>query len=168
MRKVATFWKEATKCSLRYLPASGLARAFTRSASALFQVKRGSSKLPERCSTKSSFSCFLANLAASAGVSTNCTEVPKLPQVSGGDWSGGRGGGAKNGRGSPELARGGGGRLVGRPGHGVGGGRSSQEQDQGTRQHSCEQARSGHGVSSRTWDTAGRSSSQQRERPGPH
>src|SRR5262249_33249572 len=55
-------------------------RAFTRSASALFQVKRGSSKLPETCSTKTSFSCFLAIRAASLGVSTNSTLVPKEPQ----------------------------------------------------------------------------------------
>src|SRR5262249_18625050 len=76
MRNVATFWKEETKYSLRYLPTSGLARAFTRSASALFQVKRGSSKCPETCSTKTSFSCFFASTAASDGVATNSTLVP--------------------------------------------------------------------------------------------
>src|SRR6516225_2888434 len=80
MRKVATFWKEQAKYSLRYLPTSGLARAFTRSASALFQVKRGSSKLPETCRTRTSFSCFLATFAASLGVSTNSTDVPNEPQ----------------------------------------------------------------------------------------
>src|SRR5262249_26101531 len=75
--KVATFWKEAQKYSLRYLPTSGLANAFTRSASALFQVKRGSSKLPETCNTKTSFSFLAAWRAASEGVSKNSTLVPK-------------------------------------------------------------------------------------------
>src|SRR5262249_1738132 len=78
--KVATFWKAETKYSLRYLPTSGLARAPTRSASALFQVKRGSSKLPLTCNTKTSFSSFLACLAAADGLSANSTLVPKLPQ----------------------------------------------------------------------------------------
>jgi hypothetical protein len=41
---VATFWNDAQKFSLMNLPTSGLLSAFTRSASALFQVKRGSSK----------------------------------------------------------------------------------------------------------------------------
>src|SRR5438067_6627588 len=81
MRKVATFWKEQTKDSLRYLPTSGLARAFTRSASALFQVKRGSSKLPETCSTKTSFCSFLAISAALLGVETKSTWVPKDVQT---------------------------------------------------------------------------------------
>src|SRR5260370_6696461 len=80
MRKVATFWKELTKLSLRYLPTSGLANAFTRSASALFQVKRGSSNLPETCSTKTSFCCFLASSAALLGVDTKSTPVPKVEQ----------------------------------------------------------------------------------------
>src|SRR5262245_56355395 len=81
MRKVATFWNEETKYSLRYLPTSGLARAFTRSASALFQVNLGSSKLPLTCNTKTSFSSFRAWAAASVGDSTNCTEVPNEPQL---------------------------------------------------------------------------------------
>src|SRR5579884_1949525 len=81
MRKVATFWNDETKYSLRYLPTSGLARAFTRSASALFQVKRGSSKLPETCKTKTSFCSFLARWAAALGVSTNSTLVPNEPQL---------------------------------------------------------------------------------------
>src|SRR5262249_28201328 len=55
-------------------------RAPTRSASALFQVKRGSSKLPLTCNTKTSFSSFLACLAAADGLSANSTLVPKLPQ----------------------------------------------------------------------------------------
>src|SRR5262249_43160784 len=74
--KVATFWKEETKYSLRYLPTSLFARAFTRSASALFQVKRGSSKWPETCRTKTSFCCFFASSAASLGVSTTSRAVP--------------------------------------------------------------------------------------------
>src|SRR5256885_15456948 len=41
---VATFWNDDTQFSLRNFPTSGLARAFTRSASALFQVNCGSSK----------------------------------------------------------------------------------------------------------------------------
>src|SRR5262249_56059847 len=41
---VATFWNDETKYSLRYLPTASFANAPTRSASALFQVKRGSSK----------------------------------------------------------------------------------------------------------------------------
>src|SRR6516162_7819619 len=81
MRKVATFWKEEAKYSLRYLPTSGLASALTRSASALFQVKRGSSKLPETCRTKTSFCSFLASRAASLGVSTKLTRVPCEPQL---------------------------------------------------------------------------------------
>src|ERR671926_1642114 len=76
MRKVATFWNDEAKYSLRYLPTSGLARAFTRSASALFQVKRGSSKLPETWSTKTSFCSFLALVAAWLGVSKKSTLVP--------------------------------------------------------------------------------------------
>src|SRR5579883_3398299 len=82
MRKVATFWKEDTKYSFRYLPVFTLANAFTRSASALFQVKRGSSKWPETCRTKTSFSSFWALRAASDGELTNSTWVPKRPQPS--------------------------------------------------------------------------------------
>src|SRR5262249_10043067 len=76
IRKVPTFWKEEQNDSLMYFPTSGLARAFTRSASALFQVKSGFSKLPEMCSTKTSFCSFFACVAASDGVSKNCTLVP--------------------------------------------------------------------------------------------
>jgi hypothetical protein len=47
--EVATFWNADTKWRLRYSPTSAPARAFTRSASALFQVKPASSKLPETC-----------------------------------------------------------------------------------------------------------------------
>src|SRR5262245_60797636 len=77
---VATFWKDEQKYSLTYLPTCSFARAFTRSASALFQVSFGSSNRPETCSTKTSFWSFLACLAASDGVSKNCTAVPWSPQ----------------------------------------------------------------------------------------
>src|SRR5262245_24564202 len=80
MRNVATFWNDEQKYSLRYLPTSGLARAFTRSASALFHVKRGSSKLPDTCRTKTSFCSFFAFAAADDGVSKNSTLVPWSPQ----------------------------------------------------------------------------------------
>src|SRR2546422_7776216 len=76
MRKVATFWKELTKCLLRYAPTSGLAKAFTRSAWALFQVNFGSSKYPETWRTKTSFSSFFALSAASEGEPDHTTEVP--------------------------------------------------------------------------------------------
>src|SRR6476660_9250409 len=78
---VATFWNDEQKLSLTNLPTSGLARAFTRSASALFQVKAGFSKCPDTCRTMTSFSSFLACLAASAGVSSKCTDVPYSPHV---------------------------------------------------------------------------------------
>src|SRR5262249_976179 len=81
--KVATFWKEEQKYSLTYFPTSGLAKALTRNASALFQVRRGSSKLPETCNTKTSFSCFLAAVAASEGGSTNSMAVSWLLHVPG-------------------------------------------------------------------------------------
>src|SRR5205807_9994074 len=48
---------------------------------ALCQVKRGSSNLPETCSTKTSFCCFLASSAALLGVDTKSTPVPKVEQV---------------------------------------------------------------------------------------
>ena len=51
-----------------YLPTSGFARAFTLSAWALFHVNFGSSKYPETCSTKTSFSFSLAIFAASDGL----------------------------------------------------------------------------------------------------
>src|SRR6185437_14290587 len=109
MRKVATFWKEDTKYSLRYFPTSGLARAFTRSASALFQVKQESSKLPETCSTNRSLLSRRAVSAASAGWPRNWTLVPYVSLLGGvlfgagggasamrsrWGWGGGGGGGA--------------------------------------------------------------------------
>src|SRR6266404_621496 len=79
MRKVATFWKEETKYLSRYLPTSGFARAFTRSASALFQVKAGSSKSPETCKTTTSFSSFSALRAAALGECSKWMLVPNSP-----------------------------------------------------------------------------------------
>src|SRR5262249_17028051 len=78
------FWNDETKCSLRNLPTSSLARALTRNASALFQVKRGSSKFPLTWRMKTSFSSFLARAAASFGESTNSTDVPHEPSASAG------------------------------------------------------------------------------------
>src|SRR5438477_11872041 len=67
IRKVPTFWNDEQKYSSRYLPVSALASAFTRSASALFQVKSGSSNSPEIWRTKTSFSSLSAARAASDG-----------------------------------------------------------------------------------------------------
>src|SRR5262249_17146720 len=64
------------KYLLTSLPTSSFARAFTRSASALFQVKLGSSKYPETCKTSTSFLSAAARLAASAGEATKSMAVP--------------------------------------------------------------------------------------------
>src|SRR5439155_20214434 len=53
------------------------ASAPTRSASALFQVKPGSSKLPETCSTNRSLCSRAACSAASLGLGRNATAVPQ-------------------------------------------------------------------------------------------
>src|SRR5262249_44533411 len=44
---------------------------------ALFQVKRSSSKLPDKCRTNSSFLSCCASRAASTGLETKSTRVPK-------------------------------------------------------------------------------------------
>src|SRR5262249_46321005 len=53
----------------------------TRSASALFQVNRGSSKSPETWSTKTSFSSLRACSAASLGLSKKSMVVPWAVQA---------------------------------------------------------------------------------------
>ena len=62
----------------------GIGQGVHTDASALFQVKRGSSKLPDTCSTKTSFCSFLAICAALLGVATNSMVVPCAPQVASG------------------------------------------------------------------------------------
>ena len=57
---------------------SGLSNALTRTASALFQVKCASSKLPETCNTKVSLCSSLASRLASSGLRTNATVVPNI------------------------------------------------------------------------------------------
>jgi hypothetical protein len=54
----------------------GFAKAFTRSACALFQVNFGSSKWPETWRTKTSFSSFFALAAASEGEPDHSIDVP--------------------------------------------------------------------------------------------
>ncbi len=66
MRNVPTFCVADTKCSFTKSPTVSFARAFTRSAWALFQVNPSSSMFPDKCSTNTSFCSFAARFFASS------------------------------------------------------------------------------------------------------